>query len=450
VGIGTDIAVIVGLTLLNGFFSGAEIAVLSTRKTRLRELADEGRRSAVRALELRGDPERFLATVQVGITVVSATAAAFGGSAMEEPLAQWLTALGAGDYAGEIALAIVIALVSFLSIVLGELVPKSLALRASEGFTLLVARPILALRELARPIVWLLTVSSNIILRPFHDKTNFSESRLSPEELQQLVEESATAGALDAHAGEIASRAIDLGDLRVAAVMVPRIHIAGIAQDADRDEVQRVLGQHPHARYPVFGDLPEQVAGYVTARDLYIQLVRGSVNIRSVLHRVPFFPEQSPAMDVLRELQRQKTRLGIVVDELGGVAGLVTVEDITEELVGEILGEHEQSEPVVQAEGEGTYLIDAATPVHEINRELDIALAQGPGWSTLAGLLINEAERIPEPGTTITLPDGIRADIVDADPTRIRVVRLRLPTSTGEAAPEGTDQSPAPETEERN
>jgi putative hemolysin len=448
VGIWTDIAVIVGLTLLNGFFSGAEIAVLSTRKTRLRELADEGRRSAVRALELRGDPERFLATVQVGITVVSATAAAFGGSAMEEPLAAWLTALGAGKYAPQIALAIVIALVSYLSIVLGELVPKSLALRASEGFTLLVARPVLALRSLARPIVWLLTVSSNVILRPFHDKTNFSESRLSPEELQQLVEESATAGALDAHAGEIASRAIDLGDLRAAAVMVPRIHVDGIALDASLDEVQRILDQKPHGRYPVFGEQPEQVAGYVTARDLYIQLLRGTVDIRSVMHKVPFFPEQSPAMDVLRALQRQKTRLAIVVDELGGMAGLVTVEDITEELVGEILGEHEDSEPVVRPDGENSFLIDAATPVHEINRELDIELAQGPGWSTLAGLLINEAERIPEPGATIALPDGIQAEVVDADPTRIRVVRLRLPSSTGEAPPEGTppgDASP-PET----
>jgi putative hemolysin len=447
VGILFDILVIVGLTLLNGFFSGAEIAVLSTRKTRLRELADQGRRSAYRALELRDDPERFLATVQVGITVVSATAAAFGGSAMEEPLAAWLVALGAADYAPQIALAIVIALVSFLSIVLGELVPKSLALRASEGVTLIVARPILALRALARPVIWLLTVTSNLILRPFHDRTNFSESRLSPEELQQLVEEAATAGALDAEAGEIASRAIDLGELRVAAVMVPRIHIAGMAHDAGRDDVQRLLDDEPHARYPIFGESSEQVIGYVTARDLYVQLLRGKIDIRSAMHEAPFFSEQAPAMDVLRELQRRKTRLGIVVDELGAVAGLVTIEDITEELVGEILGEHEQAEPVVQPEGDGRYLIEGATPVHEINRELDIALAQGPGWSTLAGLLINEAQRIPEPGTTIALPDGIEAEIVDADPTRIRMVRLRLSTRAEDAATGDVEGAPAtPET----
>lgn len=437
-----DIAVIVGLTLVNGFFSGAEIAVLSTRKTRLRELADEGKRSALRALQLRDDPERFLATVQVGITVVSASAAAFGGSALEEPLAAWLGMLGVGDMAGELALAIVIALVSFLSIVLGELVPKSLALRASEPFTLLVARPILALRQLSRPVIWVLTAASNLILRPFHDETTFSETRLSPDELQQLVEESATAGALDANAGEIASRAIDLGDLRVAAVMVPRIRITSIPQDIGADDVQRVLDEKPHNRYPVLGESPEQVLGYVTARDLYVQLLRGAIDILAVLHKVPFFPEQTPAMDVMRVLQKQKTRLGIVVDELGALAGLVTIDDITEELIGEILGEHEHPEPVAKAEPDGRFLIQGATPVHEINRELDIALPQGPGWSTLAGLLINEAQRIPEPGTKIALENGIEAEVVESDPTRIMAVRLRLPTSAGDAPVE--DASPAP------
>lgn len=437
-----DIAVIVGLTLLNGFFSGAEIAIISTRKTRLRELADEGKRSALRALQLRDDPERFLATVQVGITVVSATAAAFGGSALAEPLAAWLETLGAGEAASELALAIVVALVSFLSIVLGELVPKSLALRASEPFTLFVARPILALRQLSRPIIWVLTAASNLILRPFHDQTTFSEARLSPEELQQLVEESATAGALDANAGEIASRAIDLGDLRVAAVMVPRIHIVSIAQDITPEEVQRVLDEKPHNRYPVLEDSPEQVIGYVTARDLYVQLLRGAIDIPAVLHKVPFFPEQTPAMDVLRALQKQKTRLGIVVDELGALAGLVTIDDIAEEILGEILGEHEQPEPVAHAEPDGRYLVQGATPVHEINRELDIELPQGPGWSTLAGLLINEAQRIPEPGTKIALENGVEAEVVETDPTRILAVRLRLPTSAGDAPAENA--SPAP------
>jgi putative hemolysin len=438
-----DIAVIVGLTVLNGFFSGAEIAVLSTRKTRLRELADGGRRSAMRALHLREDPERFLATVQVGITVVSATAAAFGGSALEEPLAAWLETLGVGsEIAGELALAIVVALVSFLSIVLGELVPKSLALRASEPFTLIVARPLLFLRQISRPIVWLLTAVSNLLLRPFHDETTFSESRLSPEELQQLVEESATAGALDADAGEIASRAIDLGDLRVAAVMVPRIHIISMPQDIAFEDVQRVLDEKPHNRYPVLGDSPEQVLGYVTARDLYAQLLRGAIDIAAILHKVPFFPEQTPAMDVLRTLQKQKTRLGIVVDELGALAGLVTIDDIAEELVGEILGEHEQPEPVAKVEPDGRFLIQGATPVHEINRELDIALPLGPGWSTLAGLLINEAQRIPEPGTRIALESGVEAEVVDTDPTRILAVRLRIPTSAGDTPAE--DASPPP------
>jgi putative hemolysin len=441
-----DIAVIVGLTLVNGFFSGSEIALLSTRKTRLRELADEGKRAAGWALQLRNDPERFLATVQVGITVVSASAAAFGGSALEEPLAAWLVMLGAGEMAGELALAIVIAGVSFLSIVLGELVPKSLALRVSEPFTLIVSGPILFLRQLSRPVIWVLTAASNAILRVFHDETTFTETRLSSEELQQLVEETATAGALDANAGEIASRAIDLGDLRVAAVMVPRMRIVSMAHDIAPADVRRIFDDNPHNRYPVLGDSPEQVLGYVMARDLYSQLLRGTIDLPSVLHKVPFFPEQTPAMDVLRVLQKQKTRLGIVVDELGALAGLVTIDDITEELVGEILGEHEQPEPVAKAEPDGRYLIQGSAPVHEINRELDIALPQGPGWSTLAGLLINEAQRIPEPGTKIALENGIEAEVVETDPTRILAVRLRLPTSAGDAVVENASPPPVPAT----
>ncbi|MFO0695874.1 MAG: CNNM domain-containing protein, partial [Polyangiales bacterium] len=178
-----ELSVILGLTLLNGFFSAAEIAVLSVRKTRLAELADEGSSGAEAVLRLRHDPERFLATVQIGITVVGATAGAFGGATLEAPLTEALVAFGFGRWAQNLALALVVALISYLSIVLGELVPKSLALRSSETISLFSARPLLALSFLARPLVWFLTISSNLVLRPFRDSTTFVEARLSPEEL---------------------------------------------------------------------------------------------------------------------------------------------------------------------------------------------------------------------------------------------------------------------------
>src|SRR6266508_1505932 len=204
-----ELAIIVALVLLNGVFAGAEIAIISLRATRLSQLVDEGRASARAVKRLRDEPERFLATVQVGITVVGATAAAFGGAALAQRLAPHLASVPlVARYAEALALALVVAIVSFLTLVLGELVPKSLALRASERYALLVARPLLALSELARPIVWFLTAVSNVVLRPFGDRTTFSEARLSVEEIEQLVDEAGKAGALDAPTAEITSRAL--------------------------------------------------------------------------------------------------------------------------------------------------------------------------------------------------------------------------------------------------
>jgi CBS domain containing-hemolysin-like protein len=239
--------------------------------------------------------------------------------------------------ADRLALALVVALVSALSIVLGELVPKSLALRSSDRFALLAAPVLLLLSRVAAPVVAVLTAASNLFLRPFHDRTTFVESRLSLEELRQLMEEAADAGSVDAQAGEIATRAIDLGDLPVGSVMVPR------------------------------------------------------------------------------------------VDELGSVAGLVSVEDLAEEVLGEIFAEHETPTGVLQPDGPQTYLALGTAPVHEINRELGTDLPVGPGFSTIAGLLLHRERAIPITGARIALSGGVEVEVVEASSQRIRRVRLRLP-----------------------
>ena len=222
----TEVAIILALVAANGVFAGAEIAIISLRKTRLAQLVEEGRASARAVKRLRDSPGRFLATVQVGITVGGATAAAFGGASVAERLAPTLARItGLAHYAHQLAFALVVALVSYLTLVLGELVPKSLALRASERYALLVARPLLALSSFARPIVWLLTQSSNLFLRPFGDRTTFTEARLSVEELEQLVDEAGRAGALDEPTAEIASRALAFRDLTAGDVMVPRTEV---------------------------------------------------------------------------------------------------------------------------------------------------------------------------------------------------------------------------------
>ncbi|MEI6224992.1 MAG: hemolysin family protein [Deltaproteobacteria bacterium] len=428
----SQFAILLGLTAINAFFSGAEIAILSVRKSRLRELADAGSRRARSALALRDKPEQFLATVQVGITVVGASAGAFGGVVLEQPVANALRSVGAGAWADRLALAVVVALVSALSIVLGELVPKSLALRSSDRFALLAAPVLLLLSRLAAPVVAILTAASNLFLRPFHDRTNFVESRLSREELRQLVEEAADTGSLDAQAGEMATRAIDLGDLAVGAVMVPRGAIASLEVGASQEEVRALLRDRPYSRYPLTDGASENVLGYVMARDLYTQLLDGRLDLRAALRQVPYFPEQTRAVEVLRTLQTSRTHIGVVVDELGSVAGLVSVEDLAEEVIGEIFAEHETPSGVVQPDGPNTYLVLGTAPVHEINRELGTDLPTGPGFSTLAGLILNQERAIPMAGARISMPGGVEVEVVEATSQRIRRVRLRMPGAPAE------------------
>lgn len=418
------------LVLANGVFAGAELAILSVRKTRLRELIDEGSRAAKAVVALREDPERFLATVQIGITVIGATAAAFGGASIALRLGGVLADVGVpAQTAQSVAFAAVVALVSYLSLVLGELVPKSLALRTSERYALLIARPLLFLSWLMRPLVWFLTASSNVVLRLFGDRTNFTESRLSPEELLQMVEEAAKQGALDPRAGEIASRAFEMGDLMLSDVMVPREHIIALRRHAKAEEIRRVLLEHGHSRMPVYEDTLDNVVGYVLAKDLVGVAWEGDLIVLEDVMRPPFFlVDTMRPIAALKELQRRRMQLAVVVDERGAVVGLVTVEDLVEELVGDILSESEIPEELLRREGPHVALVQGDAPLREVNRELGLELEESEDYATIAGLTIARAGgAIPEPGTKLTLEDGTVLEVVEATPRRVRTVRLHLP-----------------------
>ncbi len=419
-------------------FSGAELAILSLRRTRLRELIDEGSRSARSVEALRGDPERFLATVQIGITVIGATAAAFGGASMATRLGGVLAGLGVPEQrADDIAFAVVVAFVSYLSLVLGELVPKSLALRAGERYALLIGRPLHGLSWLMRPVVWSLTASSNVVLRLFGDRTNFTEGRLSAEELQQLVEEAAKHGTLDPRAGEIASRAFDMSALTLGEVMVPRERIVALRRHAGAEEIRQVLLEHGHSRMPVYEDTLDNIVGYVIAKDLLGVAWEANLIILEDVMRQPFFlVETMPAMAALKELQRRRMQLAVVVDERGGVVGLVTVEDLVEELVGDILSETETPEEVVKREGPTTALVLGTASLRDVNRALGLELDEDQDYSTVAGLCIALAGgAIPEQGARLKAEGGLELEVLEASPRRVRTVRFHLaqPPATPEA-----------------
>ena len=421
-----ELLVLLALVLVNGLFSGAEIATVTVRKTRIEQLLEEGKKSAKAIAELRANPERFLATVQIGITVVGAAAAAYGGDTFAERLTPLLTP-ALGPNAHGVSFGIVVAAISYLSLVLGELVPKSLALRAGERYALVVARPLLGLAMLARPLVWVLTTSSNLVLKLFGDKTSFTEARVSPDELKAMLEEASEAGALHPRIGEIAARAMELSELRAGDVMVPRNRILAIEQDATIGDLRRFVVDVAHSRIPLYDGDMDHIVGYVALRDAF---TRGSeAEIVSTLARpITFVPETMRAVDLLQTLQTRDAQLAIVVDEHGGTAGLLTREDLAEELFGEVAhGGQPQGERDIQRQADGSVIVAGTTAVREVNRTLDLMLPESDEWTTVAGLCMGLAEKIPAKGDRIQVPKGPLLEVVEASPRRIRTLRILAP-----------------------
>jgi putative hemolysin len=428
----TELVVLLVLVAVNGLLAGAEIATVTLRKTRLQELVDEGRESARAVARLRAQPERFLATVQIGITVVGAAAGAFGGDTVAGRLAPRLEALPwAGPwlapYAHQLAFAVVVMGISFLSLVLGELVPKSLALMAPERYALLVARPLLVLSSLARPIVWVLTTSSNLVLKVFGDKTSFTEARMSADEIKAMIEEASTHGGIDERASAIASRAIEFADLDVGDVLVPRQRVVGIERTATLDEIRRVVVSSGHSRLVVFDPDIDRIVGSLSVRDLFL---RSDATVTELMRPVCLVPASVKAVELLHRLQSKGIHMGVIIDEHGGTVGIVTREDLIEELVGKMLdAEGEAAQHVARAtarlqQAEGVIEVAAVATVRDLNREFDLALPEGDDWITVGGLCVARLGRIPVAGERVVLDDDTVITITDASARRVRSVRI--------------------------
>lgn len=427
-----ELVIVFVLVLINGLLSGAEIAIVSIRKTRLQELVDSGSKAARVVARLREQPEGFLATVQIGITVVGATAAAFGGSNFADDLTPKLARFPfLTEYAHVIAFTLVIGFISFLSLVLGELVPKSLALKSAERYALLVGPLVWGLLVLARPAVWLLTTTSNLVLRLFKDSTSFMESRLSTGELEQLVKEAADVGTVHPRAGEIAARALTFSKLRAVDVMIPRNRVISVPKDASPETLRRKLVGQPHTRVPVYEDTVDRVIGYLNIKDLLGPVwEQAPLNLDALIRQPLFVPGFQPALELLEQMRARHKPFAIVIDEAGGFAGLIALEDLTEELVGEVLDEHAAQKESFRREADGAVLVQGTALVREVNRALGLTLPEGEGFTTVAGLVLERATTIPSTGEELTLSDGTNVEVVDASASRVRMVRLRSPVRT--------------------
>ncbi len=419
---GTSILIVLAFLVGNGIFAGAEIAILSVRKTRLSEFLRRRDKRAIAVKRLRDNPERFLATVQICITTFGTAASVYGGATLEPVLAESLIDIGLGHGT---ALVLVVALIVYFELVIGELVPKSLALRYADRYSFFTARPLEWVASGLRPIVWTLTVCSNVVLRFFGDKTNFTETRLSRDELQQLVEEAAKTGSVDPRASEIASRALGFGEVTVAEVMVPRTRVVALRRGLSAEEVQRAILEEGHSRMPVYDGSIDNIVGYVVARDvLALAWEKGLVVLEDILRPPHKVPESTRALDLLREMQRRRTQMAVVVDENGGLSGLVTTEDLIEELVGDIMSEDDVPEQFFTREPGGTILVQGWASVRKVNRDLYLDLPVGADRTTIAGLCMSLAQAIPQAGERLTTDNGTVLEVIEASPRRVRRVRI--------------------------
>jgi putative hemolysin len=286
--------------------------------------------------------------------------------------------------------------------------------------------------------VWLLTVASNLVLRFFGDKTTFTEARLSRDELQQLVEEAAKTGSVDPRASEIASRALGFGEVTVAEVMVPRTRVVALRRGAPPDEVQRVILEEGHSRMPVYDGSIDNIVGYVVARDvLALAWEKGLVVLEDILRPPHKVQETTRALDLLREMQRRRIQMAVVVDEQGGVSGLVTTEDLIEELVGDIMSEDDVPEQFFTREPSGTILVQGWASVRKVNRDLHLDLPVGRDRTTIAGLCMALAEAIPQAGEKLTTDNGTVLEVIEASPRRVRRVRIHPVAHHPDDADEG-------------
>lgn len=427
-----EIVMIVVLIGVNGFLAAAEIAIVSSRKARLRAMAEDGNRRAARVLWLANHPSSFLATIQVGITLAAYFASAVGAVSLVAILAGWLRELPRGffyNHANGVALIIITALLSFVSVVFGELVPKTIAVQNAEGVAVNVVKPLDILSRIARPIIWLLTVTTNGLLSLFGARERVYSPSVTEDELRVMLATAESEGIVEAGEADLIEEAFQFGDTLAREVMVPRVDIVGVGADTPlRDAIGR-FNQTGFSRMPVYRESIDDVSGILYVKDVF-RLIwanpeAGNLPVARAARPAYFVPETKPIDELLADFRARRTHIAICVDEFGGTAGLVTMEDLLEELVGEITDEfdnayqpfHEVEPGVLQVDGR----VSVADLVDELNLEPEDA---GPREADSVGGLISEhLGRIPVVGDSVQA-GTLRFDVVTMIGNRVGTAQV--------------------------
>ena len=416
----SDVLIIAGLILLNGLFSMSELAIVSARTARLKIAADEGSSGAATAIRLAADPGKFLSSVQIGITLVGIIAGAFSGSRLGGPVAERLVAAGFPErYADQTGFALAIALTTYFSLVVGELVPKQLALRAAEPIAKVAARPMVVVATVTAPFVWLLDNSSNLLMRLFGFAKG-GENLLTAEELQMIFAEATRHGVIEEGERAIMSGIMRLADRPVREVMTPRTEVDFIERRASEAEIRAAMIASPHSLIPIADRSIDRIVGVAKVKDIQAVLLRGrKVQLSRLMKKPAIVPDQLDAMDALRVLQSASVPMALVHDEYGHLEGVVTPADLLAAIVGNFVSyQDEGDEPMWTEREDGSLLVSGALPADVMAERLGIDLPGARDYATAAGYVLSVMKRLPKEGERFD-EQGWRFEVVDMDGRKI-------------------------------
>ena len=436
-----NIVMVVVFVLIGGCFSGAEIALVSLRESQVRALSDQGRRGHALA-KLMSDPNRFLAAVQVGVTLAGFFSAAFGASTLSQPLADWLVSLGMrSGLADPLAFILVTIAISYLSLVVGELTPKRLALQRAEGFSLVVAAPLNAIAKLSRPVIWLLSKSTDLLVRLLGGDPKVSGEAISQEELRDLV---AAHESLTSDERRLIDEVFRAGEREVREVMTPRTEVEFLDASTTASRAAKLVVDSNWSRYPVVGRDQDDVVGFVHVRDLFLPShpAGRAATVGDLAREVTRLPGTAGVLTALSEMRRGNQHLAIVVDEYGGTDGIVTLEDLIEEVIGEIYDEYDDE---VAGDGRqspgGPREVDGLLNLDDFGEVTGLRLPEGP-YETVAGYVLAELGRLPEVDDAIEV-EGRTLTVLELDGRRIARLLVSPPPKPADDAEDAHSDAPA-------
>lgn len=439
-----EILIIFFLLLANGVFAMAEIAVVSARKAKLQQLAEAGNAKARTALELANDPNQFLAAVQIGITLVGILAGAFGGATLAESLAPYLGWIPLLEpYAETAAVVLVVLCITYCSLIIGELVPKRLALNNAEGIAMTVAGPMRALSAAAGPAVRMLSFSTELVIRLLRIKPS-TEPSITPEEIKVLIEQGTESGVFEESEQDMIENVLQLDERRISAFMTPRTQIVWFDIEDSPEDIRRKVADCQHSRFPVVNGSLDNVMGIVRAKDMLNQMLSGQpLDLKLLLQPPLFVPESMSALKVLELFKQQRTHLALIADEYGGIHGMITHNDILEDITGYVPFSLSggPAEPQAVQRDDGSWLLDGLLSIDELKEIFDLEKLpdeEHGHYQTVGGLVMAQIRSIPTAGQWFEWGD-LRFEVMDMDGRRVDKVLVTRKTAA--AAMEQADEA---------